>query len=51
MMTIPRVSYRRGDTLARVCPPMMQLRIKKPCKENTLKTLGMMAPKYLNIIE
>ncbi len=41
MMTIPRVSLRRSETLARVWPPKMQLRIRKPCMEKTVKALGM----------
>lgn len=44
MITIPSVSSRSELTLANVCPPMMQFRIKNPCIEKTFRTLGMMDP-------
>jgi len=49
MMTIPRVSLRRGDRLASVCPPTMQFKMRNPCMEKTFKTVGMIAPRYLDI--
>lgn len=44
IITIPRVSFRCGLTLANVCPPMMQFKIRNPCIEKTLRTLGMIDP-------
>lgn len=44
MITMPRVSLRWSETLASVCPPMMQLRIKNPCMEKTVKALGIIEP-------
>lgn len=50
IMTIPRVSSRWLDTLERVCPPIMQFRMRKPCIENTFRALGIIEPKYLFLI-
>ena len=44
MITMPSVSFRCELTLANVCPPMMQFRIRNPCIEITFKTLGMIDP-------
>jgi hypothetical protein len=44
MITMPKVSSKCELTLARVCPPMMQFRIKKPCIENTLRAEGIIDP-------
>lgn len=45
IITIPNVSSILSETAASVCPPMMQLRIKNPCEENTLRAAGI-APAY-----
>lgn len=47
MITMPSVSSRCDDTLASVCPPMIQFRIKKPCIENTFSAAGSLAGQYL----
>ena len=45
IITIPRVSSRwPPETLARVWPPIIQFKIRKPCMEKTVSALGMMAP-------
>ena len=45
IMTIPNVSSKWPlDTLASVCPPTIQLRIKNPCMEKTVNGLGMIDP-------
>ncbi len=46
-MTIPRSHVNLFETLAKVWPPMIQLRMRKHCKLTTFKTLGTIDPKYL----
>jgi len=47
MITIPKSQVNAVDTLAKVWPPMMQLRIRKPCRLKTFKRLGTIDPKDL----
>jgi len=44
MITIPRVSSNLVDVAARVWPPIMQLRMRNPCIEKTLRILGITPP-------
>jgi hypothetical protein len=51
IITIPNVALSlSGDTEAKVCPPTIQFKIKKPCIEKTFKRLGIMAAGYLTHI-
>lgn len=43
MMTMPRASLKWSETLARVCPPIIEFRIRKPCIENTFNAAGSIA--------
>ena len=45
IITMPNVSSRWPlETLASVCPPTMQLRIKNPCILKTVNALGIIEP-------
>lgn len=44
---MPKVASNLLETLARVWPPMILLRMRKPCMEKTFNTLGRIPSQYL----